>query len=901
MVHCPPRDSSWAAEAVRSRRSTLVLAARALLLVTVSAPLVARAKSEVRIPLDSIGSGGDPSIPSILAIDGRNVHNVGNIWLNVTNFGLIGSQPGTRQPWSEAPSAQWPAPSKTEYLWSAGLWVGALKDGEPHVTTSQFEMEFRPTRGPLGRMYQAREGDTGGVRAPALYQDDDRDGPIDEDPLDGLDNDGDGRIDEDFAAISNQMFVCEYNDTDPAIPLLYPDHTSLGLKVQQTSMAWDAGQRRDFIAFNYRITTKHVLGQVYVGFFADPDIGPPDLQARAFDDMAGFWEGDVELSARPTRKRVHVSLGYMWDADADGGASEGYIGFAFLGLERTGFGTNANNRRVHPLGLHNYCSFAGTTPFLLGGEPTNDAERYEILDGTAPGSLPTGQPRGPRSSRSPNDHRFIVSAGPFGSLSPGDTLGITAALVIGRGFEGLKEAAAQAQLAFDGAWTNCDRDPTTGVDGRETPHCGPEEAGRVYPIGGPDAARGERVVPCDSLCRDQPMPWWQYMRCAVTVPHSGCIWIDGDCDASTGVDGNECLIHWFSDVPPPPPNMRLIAQENRVDILFDNRSERTVDPVLDVVDFESYRIWRADDWSRPSGSDLDTGPEPSMWRLLAEYDVVGNGIGPDTGLESIRYVPDIPRHLIEFYREWDWAHPALRPPQLPGFTEAQLDTALALARGVRYYRWVDPPFIAPPSESDPPCQTDGDCAPIHVGSTATFRRCDSRGRCRTAAAPPRPGMHYFYSVTATDHRLQSRRGTLVAAGPGLEGDPQSNFRFIDPPTHALQPWQYGLADQEIYVVPNPATTRSMAPWTLHPNNADPTGVKIEFHHLPAAQGKITIFTVSGDMVKELPFDARSGNGTMPWNLVNRNGQDVTSGVYLYTVEANDPRFKRFTSKFVVVR
>jgi hypothetical protein len=38
-----------------------------------------------------------------------------------------------------------------------------------------------------------------------------------------------------------------------------------------------------------------------------------------------------------------------------------------------------------------------------------------------------------------------------------------------------------------------------------------------------------------------------------------------------------------------------------------------------------------------------------------------------------------------------------------------------------------------------------------------------------------------------------------------------------------------------------------------------------------------------------------------WDLVSRNGQDVTSGVYLFSVEADDKNFKRFVGKFVVIR
>jgi hypothetical protein len=64
---------------------------------------------------------------------------------------------------------------------------------------------------------------------------------------------------------------------------------------------------------------------------------------------------------------------------------------------------------------------------------------------------------------------------------------------------------------------------------------------------------------------------------------------------------------------------------------------------------------------------------------------------------------------------------------------------------------------------------------------------------------------------------------------------------------------------------------------------------------------VSVFTLAGDLVKELRFDGRSGNGTVAWDLVSRNGQDVTSGVYLFVVEASDERFKRFTGRFAVIR
>jgi hypothetical protein len=163
-------------------------------------------------------------------------------------------------------------------------------------------------------------------------------------------------------------------------------------------------------------------------------------------------------------------------------------------------------------------------------------------------------------------------------------------------------------------------------------------------------------------------------------------------------------------------------------------------------------------------------------------------------------------------------------------------------------------------------------------------------------------MHLFYAVTAADHAVERDWfGFWRPVGPGLAGQPSGNFAYVVMPSTALPPERFAEAETEIYAVPNPVTRRTLEPWQLHPNNEDPTGLKVEFHHLPRAAGRVTIWTLSGDRVEDLPFDGRTGNGTAVWDLLSRNGQDVTSGVYLYTVEADAPGFERVIGKLVVVR
>jgi hypothetical protein len=154
------------------------------------------------------------------------------------------------------------------------------------------------------------------------------------------------------------------------------------------------------------------------------------------------------------------------------------------------------------------------------------------------------------------------------------------------------------------------------------------------------------------------------------------------------------------------------------------------------------------------------------------------------------------------------------------------------------------------------------------------------------------GMHYFFSLTAFDHTIVNGQ----PLGPGKYGDPASNFIYINPLSEAAT----SDDGEGIYVVPNPATESSMSPWRLEPNMGDPTGIKVEFRNLPACRSTVRIFTLSGDLVEILYHDGSGGSGTLAWDLVSRNGQDITSGVYLYAVEP-EGGFERTTGKFVVIR
>lgn len=84
-----------------------------------------------------------------------------------------------------------------------------------------------------------------------------------------------------------------------------------------------------------------------------------------------------------------------------------------------------------------------------------------------------------------------------------------------------------------------------------------------------------------------------------------------------------------------------------------------------------------------------------------------------------------------------------------------------------------------------------------------------------------------------------------------------------------------------------------------------------FANLPRSRNTINVYTLAGDLVETIEHDGSRDcpggdefsdcGGSAFWNLVSRNGQEVVSGIYLYSVESADSRFDRVVGRFAVVR
>ena len=832
-------------------------------------------------------------------------HNVGFLQVQITNLGIVGNW------WIEANSAGWRG---GEYLYAAGLWVGAKKsDQVARVSTAAYATEFLPPIDPEWTVYEGFEGMQGGNRigfstdavleiGPDVLDvrtsgaNDDwnggADSQIDEDFLNGLDDDGDFAVDEDFEAIGQQMFSCQYWDISPITQEINTEHEPLDLLVQQRSFAWATAGANEFIGLDYKIWNigNETLNDVFIAFFVDGDAGPKSRPSFWVDDKGGFVSIDTlvvdeALPEGPCRNRaVSVDLAYVFDTPdieineeeggTKGGDVTGFFGGMFLGHSVDPVGIDAPAQ----VGIRRAKFFSSSEPYPAG-DPRNDFERYDLISGEG---VPV------RETVKPADYRYVISAGPFRSLPPDTFLTFQTAFVIGEGRQGMIENAIGAQLIYDGVWRDTDGNETTGAGGRETCVRPPGTAGHVT-----------WDDPCDTTSTSIRIDWEGY--CAVSN------YVDNDCNSCTpSVTGAETLVNSVGTVAPAPPVTNNECEgvdvderaggDRRVVLRWDNLSELKADPLQKRILFQGYRIWRVEGWRRPVGS---TGPAPEEWQLLTQIvkdpssapgicrvenpDVVGDTLEFSLYMDMLgNWVPEEwPDNLgepCEVCPEFCWPQRAfMQDTTLVPLVSGIVTGDTTAVRDSLTGEVIDQPFAF------------ADQYPVGY-----YTYIDSAGI--------KNGMIYFYDITAFSAwdeliEVEGSDETIVQHYE-LSGRPAAKECQQVVPT-----WSAADAKDEIYVVPNPyiQEDRSVLPWgwDLIPSDADPTGTRIAFTNLPRGRNVVKIYTLAGDLVQTLDHQATEERGTVFWNLVSRNGQDIVAGVYMFTVRTEKQGTK--VGRFVVIR
>ena len=103
--------------------------------------------------------------------------------------------------------------------------------------------------------------------------------------------------------------------------------------------------------------------------------------------------------------------------------------------------------------------------------------------------------------------------------------------------------------------------------------------------------------------------------------------------------------------------------------------------------------------------------------------------------------------------------------------------------------------------------------------------------------------------------------------------------------------------EDIKVVPNPYLANAI--W--EPKNPYSSGRgprSIHFTHLPN-KCTIRIFTVNGELVKEIEHDSNLSDGSAEWDLLTRDNLSASYGVYIYHVDA--PGIGSKAGKFAIIK
>jgi len=627
------------------------------------------------------------------------VLDVGNIYMKVTNYAVLGNPfPGL----SSDPSAQWPGSSGIEYLAFIIFSVGGVNSSSTDpasIRRVSFQNEWRPqTLDPVDKMYRSYDGIVFGQRLADDDQDHTKHDPligwqyVDEDFQDGRDNDGDGLIDEDYAALGQKMWSCVIWDNTPqALATTFNEkHVPLNLECRQTAWAYSVPGFQNFNIIHWEVFNRsgHGLDSMYVGVRWDMDAGPVDLPTFFADDfdLPFFPHGDFQVALSSTSKwgakmdpkeyrrqqnhallpsvppdsalcpRVVVRVNGFSIADDDGdqGRTTGVPSILLLG------------HTVDPKGLmgpksvnwHGFRSFVAGTPYSTGGNPSTDAQRFEMFQSTAGIDQDTHF-----INVVPVDQQGDIQGwgviGPFGNadehgvrhpIPDGGSFEVTIAFAVKEGnyqdiassyqsdyqayVDGTKSAADlfekypalenafAAQIAYEGVY---DSPPSDLSDDQNI--SAPDFHGRETRVIAPKG-----FILSDSDCRDEGSQR--------TINEFQYTWFDFDCDYCTGVwafgsgaggGSGKMLRRWNTAAPPPNPNLNVQSNynfaanpdrkvnpigDNAIRLAWDNLSEVTVDPEKGHFDFRSYRIWKSANWTRPVGS---SGPGDNDWALIGHF------------------------------------------------------------------------------------------------------------------------------------------------------------------------------------------------------------------------------------------------------------------------------------------
>lgn len=823
-------------------------------------------------------------------IEHRRIHYTGDIWMCVSNDGSIGTNSGAVLPDAEdlrilkinyGPSFEFPGGSQVDYLFNGSLWIGGIVGTDTLVSASKSSAsgDAFEWNGYTQIVAGAQPGYPG--------------------ECDTIQR----QLGQTYTAVFSDTLVLP-NTNDPKGRL----HLPLGLEVVQTTHQSADNFTRRFIIYDYKVTniSDRPIQQMWFGIFLDNDIFWENVsgcsEAATIDDLSGI----LTTWPNPVNPIYTDSLMVAWAIDNDGDAcgsprfprvsARGAMGMRVLRgptpesrVNFNWFTTNFGNLDWGPrLASDQYNFGSGGT-----GLPPGDAPTYHVMSN---GEIDYSQPFAaidfrPEWARPPIaaadnvanglDSRVCLSTGPKPTLRPGETVPFTIAFVAGG---------------------NIHREPSNQLD-TQNPQ-----------------AFIDRLDFRDLATN----AWW-----------AGFVWDNHGFDTNPD-DANEYKGEFYRPVigdtvfytgdgcpdmagpaPPPSPDsansdLQLLSRPGELIMRWTGRTiETSVDPLLRNVDFEGFKVYVAE---RNSFQDQPTSDDYSLIASWDKEDYRRYTYNPSNGFWDLNSDP-----LTNDGWRAVFGDPSFDGSDFPGPSLANCYTyADTLSDGSVVNRCA---YFAP---------QDVNHANEYLVAGQVEQNLIQRVEVRDTVIDDVP-FHYGVYELKLDGLLQSRHYFLTLTAFDY-GDPFSNLEPLETAKGGIASRLAGIpiysadvvedytarggafADSvRVSVYPNPykigfedASGRLTSYFEQGfegdqgQSELNEQDRRIHFINVPDTC-EINIYTLDGDLVRTLthPDVNLSGySSKVSWDLISRNTQAVTSGIYLYRV---DSRLGSQVGKIVIIK
>lgn len=377
-------------------------------------------------------------------------------------------------------------------------------------------------------------------------------------------------------AISHQDFVADFNDTNVFVP-----GTSVPIPYH-TPLG--IGVHLETYAWNYPFADAFVIFNYTI-----KNVKKDTLR----DVYVGLWADLVVRNTNITPPRVgspfylHSAVGYKdnqdmkmvycYDYDGDPGYTDSYIAMAFLGADALSGDDNYKGEA-----FHNWWLFSGGDA-EEDRAPSDEASRYERMRRSISEAYYQTA-----LFQKPGNRMSLITTGPFAMIPPDSAINVVFAIVCAKK-AGTNPSKIDDEIAKTNLYENV------------------KWAYRAYH--GEDYNRNGKL---------------DYVGT----------------DSTEDVNGNGKLDRYILPTPPAAPYLKVVPENSRVTLYWDDGSERSIDLISKKRDFEGYRIYRSF-----LGDDISSSGITTNLGLLAEFDIV-DGLFYDTGLDSIRLTEPIKEPVV---------------------------------------------------------------------------------------------------------------------------------------------------------------------------------------------------------------------------------------------------------------